>query len=266
MSEVKWIKITTDIFDDEKMYAIETLPDGQVIELVWFKILCLAGKCNQNGFLMVSNKIAYTDEMLSKVFRIELGTLQRALDIFQKLEMIELVEDKYMISNWLKHQNVDGLEDIRSKNRERQRKFREKQKILSLEDNSNVTCNVTVTSQNNVISNVTPSLSISNNINSNNTDISILVNNIINKYPNKSSISTGQKKLIDILMNAVDSEGLVNDISIAVYLYLEEHRKKNPDDASYRYVHNFSKFLEEDMPYWLTQVGKKEDSESWEYT
>ena len=25
--DVKWIKIVTDIFDDEKMYAIESLPD-----------------------------------------------------------------------------------------------------------------------------------------------------------------------------------------------------------------------------------------------
>lgn len=46
-SDVKWIKIVTDIFDDEKMYAIESLPDGMQIEIVWFKILCLAGKCNR---------------------------------------------------------------------------------------------------------------------------------------------------------------------------------------------------------------------------
>ena len=63
MSEVKWIRIVTDIFDDEKMYAIECMPDGRDLELVWFKILCLAGKCNQNGFLTINNKIAYTDEM-----------------------------------------------------------------------------------------------------------------------------------------------------------------------------------------------------------
>ena len=81
MADVKWIKIVTDIFDDEKIYAIETLPDGLIMEVVWFKLLCLAGKCNSNGFLIINDKIAYTDEMLSKIFRIEIGVIQRALDI-----------------------------------------------------------------------------------------------------------------------------------------------------------------------------------------
>ena len=261
MADVKWIKITTDIFDDEKMYAIETLPDGQVIELVWFKILCLAGKCNQNGFLMVSNKIAYTDEMLSKVFRIELGTLQRALEVFQKLEMIELVEDKYMISNWLKHQNEDGLEDIRSKNRERQRKFREKQKILSLESNSNVTCNVTVTSQNNVTSNVTPSISISIS------NISNIIDNILNIYPNKGGLATAKVKLMNLIMETLpnNQESFANDILSSLNIYMEDYKKNHTDN--YKYVPRFEKWIDEDMEYWLSQINKNsDDSESWEFT
>ena len=44
MADVKWIKITTDIFDDEKILLIESLPDAYSIITVWFKLLCLAGK------------------------------------------------------------------------------------------------------------------------------------------------------------------------------------------------------------------------------
>ena len=44
MADVKWIKITTDIFDDEKILLIESLPDAYAIITVWFKLLCLAGK------------------------------------------------------------------------------------------------------------------------------------------------------------------------------------------------------------------------------
>ena len=44
MAEVKWIKIATDIFDDEKILLIEGLPDAYAIITVWFKLLCLAGK------------------------------------------------------------------------------------------------------------------------------------------------------------------------------------------------------------------------------
>jgi len=159
MADVKWIKIVTDIFDDEKMYAIECMPDGQIIQLVWLKILCLAGKCNQNGFLVINQKIAYTDEMLAKIFRMEIGVVQRALEIFQNLEMVEIVDDSYMISNWLMYQSGDKLEEVREKNRQRQKRFRESQKVRQIEDktNSNVT--------NNVTNNVTPSYSYSNNSN-----------------------------------------------------------------------------------------------------
>lgn len=187
MADVKWIKITTDIFDDEKMYAIETQQDGQLMELIWFKLLCLAGKCNNHGFLMINNKIAYTDEMLSKIFRIEIGSVQRALALFEQLEMIEVVENAYMIANWDKHQNEQGLEDLRAKQRERTRRCREKQKQLQLEqkEDCNVTSNVTDTLQ----SNVTSSLSISN-----------ISNSISNKSNNKKS----NIKILDIVLQDYD--------------------------------------------------------------
>lgn len=161
MSDIKWIKIVTDIFDDEKMYAIECMPDGRDIELVWFKILCLAGKCNQNGFLIINDKLAYTDEMLSKIFRMEIGVVQRALETFQTLQMIEVVDDSYMVSNWLMYQSGDRMEEVKEKNRIRQQRYRDNQKakLLEMKKVRNVT--------NNVTNNVTPSISISNTLNSN---------------------------------------------------------------------------------------------------
>lgn len=152
MAEVKWISIATDIFNNEKMCAIESLPDGLKIELVWFKLLCLAGTCNEHGFLMISRDIPYTDEMMAKNFRMDIGIIQRALDVFQKMEMIEVVNDVYMISNWLKYQSVEELERIKSLNRARQQRFKEKQKQLALTD-SNVTNNVKSNVTENVKSN-----------------------------------------------------------------------------------------------------------------
>ena len=55
MADVKWIKITTDIFDDEKILLIESLPDAYAIITVWFKLLCLAGKMNNSGVVMMNN-------------------------------------------------------------------------------------------------------------------------------------------------------------------------------------------------------------------
>lgn len=161
MAEVKWIKIVTDIFDDEKMCAVETQPDGFILEVVWFKILCLAGKCNQDGFLFVSNKFAYTDEMLAKIFRMEIGIVQRALTLFERLGMIEVVDNAYMISNWNFYQNQKGLEDLNKDHAERQRRYRErqKQKLLEQKKESDVTHDVTDTSQSDVISSYSISLS-----------------------------------------------------------------------------------------------------------
>lgn len=142
MNEVKWISIATDIFNDKKMCAIESLPDGLSIEIVWFKLLCLAGTCNENGFLMINRDIPYTDEMMAKCFRMDLGIVQRALETFQNMGMIEIVDDIYMVSNWMKYQDNAALERIRETNRIRQQRYRDNQK-LRLEETNNATSNVT---------------------------------------------------------------------------------------------------------------------------
>ena len=131
MSDIKWIKISTRIFDDEKFDAIRAMPDGNDIQLAWIKLLCLAGKCNENGFLMVTRELPYTDQMLASHFRMDIGVVQRALDVFQKLEMVEVVDNIYLVSNWAKHQSADRLEEIRRKDRERKREA--KQKRLELD-------------------------------------------------------------------------------------------------------------------------------------
>ena len=160
MSEVKWIKISVDIFNDEKLQAIGTLPDGNMVQLAWFKLLCLAGKCNEGGLLMVTRELPYTDEMLAKRFDMEIGQVQRALDIFQRAGMIDVVENIYFVSNWSKYQNTQSLEEYKKQNRERQQRFREKKKQELLEGKDS---NVTVTQQSNVIVTESASISISNN-------------------------------------------------------------------------------------------------------
>ena len=160
MSEVKWIKISVDIFNDEKLQAIGTLPDGNMVQLAWFKLLCLAGKCNEGGLLMVTRELPYTDEMLAKRFDMEIGQVQRALDIFQRAGMIDVVENIYFVSNWSKYQNTQSLEEYKKQNRERQQRFREKKKQELLEGRDS---NVTVTQQSNVIVTESASISISNN-------------------------------------------------------------------------------------------------------
>jgi len=49
MADVKWIKFTTDIFDDEKILMIEAMPSADTIIVIWFKLLAFAGKQNNDG-------------------------------------------------------------------------------------------------------------------------------------------------------------------------------------------------------------------------
>ena len=130
MSEVKWIKIVTDIFDDEKILLIESLPDGDSIIVCWFKLLCLAGKQNNSGVLMMNERVAYTDEMLATVFRRPLQTVRLALETFEQFGMVEIINGAITIPNWGKHQNLEDIERVREKTRERVSRFRERQKML----------------------------------------------------------------------------------------------------------------------------------------
>lgn len=136
MSDVKWIKITTDIFDDEKILLIESLPEADSLIVIWFKLLCLAGKMNNSGVFMLNDKIAYTEKMLATIFRRKETTVKLALETFEQFGMVEVVDDVITIPNWGKHQSLDQLENKREYQREYMREYREKQKKLTSKTNS----------------------------------------------------------------------------------------------------------------------------------
>lgn len=130
MSDVKWIKIVTDIFDDEKILLIEQLPDADSVIVIWFKLLCLAGKQNNGGVFVLNNRVPYTLQMLSTIFRRKESIVTLALKTFEEFGMIEIVDCVITIPNWEKIQNISGLDSIREKARLRQAKYREKQLLL----------------------------------------------------------------------------------------------------------------------------------------
>lgn len=39
-----WIKLSTGMFDDEKIKLIKNMPEGRSILLIWVELLCFAGK------------------------------------------------------------------------------------------------------------------------------------------------------------------------------------------------------------------------------
>ena len=143
MGEVQWIKIIPELFDDDKIQLIESMPEGDTILVIWFKLLCFAGKKNNGGVFMVSEKKPYDAKMFATVFHRPVETVELALDTFESFGMVEIIKHTYTIANWEKHQNIDGLDKIREQNRERKRQQRERQKKVLSEDSRD--SHVTVT-------------------------------------------------------------------------------------------------------------------------
>jgi predicted phage replisome organizer len=147
MADVKWIKVTTDVFDDEKILLIESLPSADSIITIWFKLLILAGKQNNNGVFLMSNRIPYTDEMLATIFRREISVVRLALQTFQQFGMIELVDNVITIPNWNKHQTLDAYEKKKERDRLYQQERRDKQKRLIEQKSSDTSSDIAISEE-----------------------------------------------------------------------------------------------------------------------
>lgn len=138
MNEVKWIKITTDMFDNRKIKAIRKLPEGNSIILIWVMLLSLAGRCNASGMIFLTENIPYTNKMLADELCFEESVIFIALETLEKFGMISRDENELIsVNNWDEYQNVDGMERIREQTRKRVAECRERKKIGKLNCNNN---------------------------------------------------------------------------------------------------------------------------------
>lgn len=144
MADVKWIKITTDMFDNRKIRHLRKLPEGNDIVLIWVMLLTMAGRCNSGGMIFLTENIPYTTKMLADELDFKESTVSLALQALEQLDMIVTDDKFFSIVGWEEHQNIDGMDRIREQTRQRVAKHRQK-KLLSA---SNASCNVTVTQSN----------------------------------------------------------------------------------------------------------------------
>ena len=152
--DVNWIKITTNMFEDEKIDYIESMPEADTILMIWVRLLTMAGKSNVGGYIMLTEKIPYTDEMLAHKFKRQLNTVKFALQTFAKLDMVVLDDSGFKIANWDKHQNVQGLDKIREQNKVRKQKQRltDKKQLAAGQDKPVTPCHVTITHESRTLS------------------------------------------------------------------------------------------------------------------
>lgn len=133
MGQISWIKLATNMFEDEKIKLIQTLPDGNSIVLFWIKLLTLAGKTNDKGLIYLGDGISYNDEMLATITNLSTSVVRSGIKTLEEFGMIEITEENYIqIVNWTKHQNVEGMERVRDGNAERQRVYYYRKKLEKL--------------------------------------------------------------------------------------------------------------------------------------
>ncbi len=140
MSSVKWIKITTDMFDNRKIKHLRRLPEGNNIVLIWVMLLTMAGRCNSGGMVFLTENIPYTPKMLADELDFEENTVRLALEALSQLGMIVMDSNYFSIAGWDEYQSADKLERMREQTRKRVAKHREAQKLAIC-----APCNDTVT-------------------------------------------------------------------------------------------------------------------------
>lgn len=133
MSEVKWIKLSINMFNDEKVKLIRTMPEGDKIIVTWVQLLCLAGKTNDGGGIYMGQNIYYTDEMLATLCDQPVNIMRIALKTLQQFGMIEWLDNGLIqITNWEKHQSTDKMSRMKEQTRIRQQKYYYRNKLREL--------------------------------------------------------------------------------------------------------------------------------------
>jgi len=222
------------MFDNRKIRHLRRLPDGNNIVLIWVMLLTMAGRCNANGMIFLTENIPYTPKMLADELDFEENTVKLALTALEQLNMVVMDQGFFSIAGWEEYQNIEGMEKIREQNRIRQKKWYDKQKALP-----NVTPNVRITQPNATEEDKEKELDIDRDKKNSakqpsKADVDAFFESIWNLYPvkkGKGQVSdTKRKALFKIGYEAMEQ---------AINRYLTELKK----DASWRKPQNGSTFF-----------------------
>lgn len=135
MADVGWVRLSTRLFENRKIKYLLNQPKGAELVLLWVHLLCAAGTVNDGGRVYISQNVMYTPQSLAADFGVPKTIADKALTLFQDLELIEVESDGCIqILGWEKHQNVTGLEKIREQNRLRKQKQRQCDKSRNIDE------------------------------------------------------------------------------------------------------------------------------------
>ncbi len=121
-----WLKLNENFFEREEIKVIENMPNGKDYIIFYLKLLLKS--ISTEGKLKFRNIIPYTPDMLSAITGTDIDTVRVAIDLFAKLDLMEVWDDGTLFM--IETQNMIGSETDSAK---RMRKLRKKEKQKELQ-------------------------------------------------------------------------------------------------------------------------------------
>lgn len=118
MGQVGWIKISTDIFSNRKIKILLKEKDGDTYFRLWIQILTIAGECNRNGGLYISDNVPFKIGRFYEHYRENPSkTFTKVFRKFIDLGMLIYKDNTYFVKNWNKYQSIEKLNKIAKSNK-----------------------------------------------------------------------------------------------------------------------------------------------------
>ena len=86
-----YMRVKENFFDSDEMLLLESMPDGYLYSNILLKLYCRSLK--NEGRLMLNEKIPFNTTMLARVTRHSIGVIEKAMQIFQDLGLIEVLDN-----------------------------------------------------------------------------------------------------------------------------------------------------------------------------
>ena len=117
-----YMRLKQDFFETEEMIILESMQDGYLYSNILLKLYLRSLK--RDGKLMFNDTIPYSAEVLATVTRHSVGTIEKAMDVFQRLGLVEVMDDGAIYM--LQIQNFIGKSSTEA---ERKKRYRDKIKL-----------------------------------------------------------------------------------------------------------------------------------------
>lgn len=134
-----YLKLKDNFFDTDEIIILESMQDGYLYSNILLKLYLRSLK--YDGRLMFNERIPFNSTMLSQVTRHNVGVIEKAMQIFQELNLVEILDNGaiYMsdIQNFIGKSSTEG-----DRKRQYRRQIETEKNAKILLDGTNVQTNV----------------------------------------------------------------------------------------------------------------------------